>query len=142
MAHRLPRRSQFLDRIPTIAMAVSCLLACAGAEAGCTVERTASNEIVLRFGSECTSDPALQSRVKSDLLGAVSEQPRAGAGAASDGGGARGPTGGQSRRNPTSLSAFTPSQKRLYALDQVRFERDLWWRRTFTPFAYHGQQSK
>ncbi len=140
MAHRLPRRSHFPDRIRSIAIAVSCVLASAGAEAGCTVERTARNEIVLRFGSECTSDPALQSRVKTDLLGAVSEQPVTGAGSAADGGSARGPNGGPNRRSPTSLSSLTPSQKRLYALDQVRYERDLWWRRTFTPFAYYGQQ--
>lgn len=142
MAHRLPRRSHVLVSIRAIALAVSCVLASAGARAGCTVERTAGNEITLRFGSECTSDPALKSRVKADLLGAVSEQPLEGAGAAADEGSARGPGGRQSRRSPTSLSALTPSQKRLYALDQVRFERDLWWRRTFTPFAYHGQQSK
>lgn len=140
MAHRLPRRSHLLDRIRTIAAAVSCVLASAGAEAGCTVERTANNEIVLRFGSACTSDPALKNRVKTDLLGAVSEQPLAGEANGTEGGSTRGPTGGQSRRSPTSLSSFTPSQKRLYALDQVRFERDLWWRRTFTPFAYYGQQ--
>lgn len=142
MAHRLPRRSYFLVRIRAIALAVLCVLAPAGAHAGCTVERTASNEITLRFGSACTSDPALQSRVKTDLLGAVSEQPVTGAGSTADGGSARGPTGSPNRRSPTSLSSLTPSQKRLYALDQVRFERDLWWRRTFTPFAYYGQSSK
>jgi hypothetical protein len=142
MAHRLPRRSAFLVSLRTIALAVPCVLASAVADAGCTVERTASNEIILRFGSACTSDPALQSRVKTDLLGAVSEQPVSGAGTAADGGSARGPTGGPNRRSPTSLSSLTPSQKRLYALDQVRYERDLWWRRSFTPFAYYGQSPK
>jgi len=90
MAHRLPRRSAIQVSLRTIVLAVPCVLASAVADAGCTVERTANNEIILRFGSACTSDPALQSRVKTDLLGAVSEQPVSGAGTAADGGSARG----------------------------------------------------
>jgi hypothetical protein len=146
MAPCLPRRSSVLPRFPAIALAVSCALASAGADAGCSLTRTASNEITLRFGSECTSDTALQSRVKSDLLGAVSEQPAAGAAGAAagptDSTSTRHPSGKQNRRSPTSISSLTPSQKRLYALDQVRLERDMWWRRTFTPFAYYGQSSR
>jgi hypothetical protein len=142
MAHRLPRRSGILSRIRAITLAASCGLASAGADAGCSLTRTASNEITLRFGSECTSDAALQSRVKTDLLGAVSDQPAAGAAAGTAGDSARQPSGSQSRRSPTSISSLSPTQKRLYALDQVRFERDMWWRRTFTPFAYYGQSQK
>lgn len=142
MAHRHPGRSRLSPRVVGLALSVSCAIASSGAVAGCTVTRTANNEITLRFGAECTTDAALQNRVKSDLLGAVSALPAAGAPPGADGGGARGPSGGTPRRNATSLSSFTPNQKRLYALDQVRFERDMWWRRTFTPFAYYGQSSK
>jgi hypothetical protein len=140
MAHLLPRRSRFSSYV--IALALCCAIAAPEALAGCSITRTASNEITLRFGSECTSDAALQGRVKTDLLGAVSEQPLTGATAGGDTEASRRPTGAQKRRSPTSISSFTPTQKRLYALDQVRFERDLWWRRTFTPFAYYGQSPK
>ena len=143
MASRLPCRSTASSRIlAVVVLSAACVFATANADAGCSLTRTASNEVTLRFGSDCTSDASLQNRVKTDLLGAVATLPPAGTPTGGDGGSARGPTGGRNRNSPTSLSEFSPSQKRLYALDQVRFDRDMWWRRTFMPFAYYGQSSR
>ncbi len=142
MAPSLPCRSTASSRILSVVFHAACVLASANADAGCSLTRTASNEVTLRFGSDCTSDASLQNRVKSDLLGAVSAQPPAGTPTGGDGGSSRGPSGRANRNSPTSFSSFTPSQKRLYALDQVRFDREMWWRRTFTPFAYYGQSSR
>ena len=142
MASRLPCRSTASSRILSVVLQAACVVASATADAGCSLTRTASNEITLRFGSDCTSDASLQTRVKTDLLGAVATLPPAGTPKGGDGVSARGPTGGRNRNSPTSLSEFSPTQKRLYALDQVRFDRDMWWRRTFMPFAYYGQSSR
>lgn len=142
MASRLPCRSPASSRILSVVLHAACVVASANADAGCSLTRTASNEVTLRFGSDCTSDASLQNRVKSDLLGAVSALPPAGAPTGGNAASAHGPSGARIRNSPTSLSEFSPSQKRLYALDQVRFDRDMWWRRTFTPFAYYGQTSR
>lgn len=142
MASRLPSRSSASSRIIPVVLHAALVFASANADAGCSLTRTANNEVTLRFGSECTSDASLQTRVKADLLGAVSTLPPAGAPTGGNTASSHGPTGSRNRNSPTSLSEFSPTQKRLYALDQVRFERDMWWRRTFTPFAYYGQSSR
>lgn len=142
MAYRLPCRSRALSRSLAIVLSVAGVIATFRAEGGCTLTRTANNEVTLRFSPDCTSDTSLNDRVKTDLLGAVATLPPAGTPTGGDGGGSRRPKGGTSRNSPTSLSELSPSQKRLYALDQVRFDRDMWWRRTFTPFAYYGQSSR
>ena len=133
MAHRHRHRPTAPLRISAIALAVAIVLASVPADAACDLARTAANEVTLRFGADCASNPILLDRVKTDLLGAVSSMPSSGA---SGVGKPRSGGVGNGHARASGLVPMTDARQRLYALDQIRFDREVWWRRTYLPLSY------
>lgn len=140
MAPRRRHRPSAPQRFSAIALAVAIVSASISADAACDLARTAANEVTLRFGAECASNPAMLDRVKTDLLGAVSSMPSSGAPAVGKprGGGAGG--GGTRQARGSAFSPMTEARQRLYALDQIRFDREVWWRRTYLPLSYYDNK--
>lgn len=110
-------------------------LALAAPAQACTMTRSAPNEVTVRFGADCVRDTGGQSRLHSELAQAVFDLNALDAGGAAVAGPARTAT-----PSPRRGETFTPTQRRLYALDQVEFDRSQWWARTFMPLRYYGQK--